>query len=57
MSQTDNMDMSKLMGMLAKMDKRQLEEGLSKVNELLNSKDKDKILGELQKNYGNNNKQ
>lgn len=48
MSQMNNMDA--LMNMLSKMDKKQLEEGLSQVNKILNSQDKEKILDVLQKN-------
>jgi hypothetical protein len=36
--------------MLSKMDKKQLEEGLSKVSQVLNSKDKNKIIDEITKN-------
>ncbi len=38
------------MNMLSKMDKKQLEEGLSKVSQVLNSKDKNKIIDEITKN-------
>ncbi len=48
MTQSNNMDA--LINMLSKMDKKQLEEGLSKVSKILNSSDKEKILNELQKN-------
>lgn len=47
---SNNIDISKLMNMLSKMDKKQLEEGLSKVSQILNSKDKDKIINEITKN-------
>ncbi|MBQ8379471.1 MAG: hypothetical protein IJX34_01495 [Clostridia bacterium] len=47
---SNNIDISKLMDMLSKMDKKQLEEGLSKVSQVLNSKDKDKIINEITKN-------
>ncbi len=47
---SNNIDISKLMNMLSKMDKKQLEEGLSKVSQVLNSKDKDKIINEITKN-------
>ena len=36
----NNIDMSKLMQMLAKMDKTQLEKGLKQVQDIINSKDK-----------------
>ena len=35
-----NIDMNKLMSMLSQMDKKQLEEGLNKVNQMLNSQNK-----------------
>lgn len=47
---SNNIDISKLMNMISKMDKRQLEEGLAKASQVLNSKDKDKIINELTKN-------
>ena len=43
----NNMDMAKLMSMLATMDKDKLKQGLEQANAILNSKDKDKIVGEL----------
>ncbi len=46
---SNNNDMSSLLGMLAKMDKKQIEEGLAKANQILNSNDKDKILDEIKK--------
>ena len=50
MNNNQNIDISKLMNMLSKMDKKQLEEGLSKVSQVLNSKDKNKIIDEIKKN-------
>lgn len=47
---SNNIDISKLMNMLSKMDKKQLEEGLAKASQVLNSKDKDKIINEITKN-------
>ena len=47
----NNIDMAKLMSILSKMDKKELENGLQKVNEFLNSKDKDTILNEINKNH------
>ena len=38
----NNIDMTKLMQMLSKMDKNQLENGLKQVQQMLNSKDKNK---------------
>ena len=43
----NNIDVNKLMGMLSKMDKKDLENGLSQVSKILNSKDKDTILKEI----------
>ena len=39
----NNMDMAKLMSILSKMDKKDLEEGLAKASKILNSKDKETI--------------
>lgn len=49
----NNMDMAKLMSMLSQMDKKQLEDGLSKVSNFLNSNDKNNIIDKLK---GTNNK-
>ena len=46
----NNMDMNEMLKMLSKMDKKQLEEGLSKVSKMLNSPDADKIINEIKKN-------
>ena len=46
----NNLDISKLMNMLSKMDKKDLEAGLSKINQILGSKDADKIINEIKKN-------
>ena len=48
MNQMNNMDMGKLMEMLSKMDKSQLEQGLSKLNQMLSTEDKEKIIKEFQ---------
>lgn len=47
---SNNIDISNLMNMLSKMDKKQLEEGLAKASQVLNSKDKDKIINEIIRN-------
>ncbi|MBO5004821.1 MAG: hypothetical protein J6D03_06220 [Clostridia bacterium] len=47
---SNNIDISSLMNMLSKMDKKQLEEGLAKASQVLNSKDKDKIINQITKN-------
>ena len=51
----NNIDMNNLMAMLSKMDKKELEQGLAKASQILNSKDKDAIMNELTKNQKNNN--
>lgn len=48
----NNMNMAGLMQMLSKMDKKQLEEGLAKANQILQTKSKDEIMKEI--NKGNN---
>lgn len=44
----NNMDMGKLLSILSKMDKKDLENGIAKANEILNSKDKDAIIKNIQ---------
>jgi len=46
----NKMDMENLMSMLSKMDKKDLEEGLTKVSKMLNSKDADNIINQIRKN-------
>mgnify|MGYP003295393310 CR=1 FL=1 len=41
--------MAKLMSMLSKMDKKDLEAGLAKASQILNSEQKDSIIQQLQK--------
>ena len=43
----DNIDMSQLLNMISKMDKRDLEKGLQKASKYLNTQDKDKIINQL----------
>ena len=43
----NNFDMAKIMSMLSKMDKKDLEEGLSKASKILQSKNKDDILKDI----------
>ena len=43
------MDMAQLMEMLSKMDKKDLEKGLSQASEFLKSNDKTQIVDELKK--------
>lgn len=47
----NNQDMEKIMALLSKMDKKDLEAGISKANNILNSKDKEKIINELKKKF------
>lgn len=49
-SNNNNMDMANLMSMLAKMNQKDLEQGLNKVSKMLNSKDADAIINEIKKN-------
>lgn len=51
----NNMDISKLMSMLSKMDKKDLEAGLAKASKILSSKDKDAIINSLKENNNNMN--
>lgn len=46
----NNMDMAKLMNIISKMDKKDLQNTLAKANEIMNSPDRDKIINELKKN-------
>ena len=46
----NNIDMGTLMNILSKVDKKDLEKSIAKANEIMNSKDKDKIIEDLTKN-------
>lgn len=46
----NKLDMTQLMNMLSKMDKKELESNLSKVSKMLNSKDADNIINQIKKN-------
>ena len=46
----NNLDMAKMMEMLSKMDKKELEAGIAKANQILKTKSKDEILREINKN-------
>ena len=48
MNNNNNLDIAKMMSMLSKMDKKQLEEGLSKASQILQNKDE--ILNKFNKN-------
>lgn len=43
----NNSDMSKLMDMLSKMDPKELENGIAKANQILQSNDKNEILKKM----------
>ena len=47
---SNNIDISKLMNMLSKMDKKELEQGLAKAYQVLNSKDKNQIINDITNN-------
>ena len=47
---TNNFDMAKIMSMLSKMDKKDLEAGIAKANQILQTKSKDEIMKEISKN-------
>lgn len=44
----NKMDVAQLMNMLSKMDKKDLEAGIAKANQILQTKSKDEILRDLQ---------
>ena len=46
----NNLDMSQIITMLSKMNKKDLEAGISKANQILQNKSQDEILKELNKN-------
>lgn len=46
----NKIDMAQMMSMLAKMDKKELEEGLNKVSKMLNSKQADQVIDQIKKN-------
>lgn len=47
---TNNFDMAKMIAMLSKMDKKDLEAGIAKANQILQTKSKDEIMKEISKN-------
>lgn len=49
----NNIDISQMMNMLSKMDKKELEAGIAKANQILKSKNKDEILREFNNNNFN----
>ena len=44
MNNINNFDMAKMMAMLSKMDKKDLEAGIAKANQILQTKSKEEIL-------------
>jgi len=46
----NNLDMAALMQMLSKMDKKDLEAGIAKANQILQSNNKNAIIREVNKN-------
>ena len=46
----NNFDMAMMMSMLSKMDKKDIEAGIAKANEILKTKSRDEILKELNQN-------
>ncbi len=50
----DNSDMSKLMDMLSKMNPKDLEKGIAKANQILQSNSKDDILNMLNNKQNGN---
>ncbi|MEE1389818.1 MAG: hypothetical protein U0M00_04640 [Clostridia bacterium] len=48
MNNNNNFDISQMMNMLSKMDKKELEAGIAKANQILQTKSKDEILRDLQ---------
>ena len=51
MNNNNNFDISQMMNMLSKMDKKDLEAGIAKANKILQTKSKEEILRDLQNNY------
>ena len=49
MNNTNNFDIKKMMDILSKMDKKDLEAGIAKANQILQTKSKDEILKEFSK--------
>jgi len=48
----NNIDISKMLETLSKMDKNELQAGIAKANQILKNTDKNDILNELKKNNG-----
>lgn len=52
MNNNNNIDIAQMMNMLSKMNKKELEAGIAKANQILQSKSKEEILQEI-KNKSN----
>lgn len=50
MNNSNNLDMNQLMGMLSKMNKKDLQYSIKKANEIMKSENRDEIINELKKN-------
>lgn len=50
MNNNNSMNMAELMAMLAKMDKRDLEQGINKVSQMLKNSDTNSIINEIKNN-------
>ena len=50
MNNNNNFDISQMMNMLSKMDKKDLEAGIAKAKKILQTKSKEEILRDLQDN-------
>ena len=48
MNNNNNFDIAQMMNMLSKMDKKDLEAGIAKANQILQTKSKDEILSDFQ---------
>ena len=48
------MDMNQLLSMLAKMDKKDLQQGIEQANKILNSNEKNNILNKIKNNNQDN---
>lgn len=46
----NKIDMAQMMSMLAQMDKKELEDGLNKVGQMLNSKQANQVIEQIKKN-------
>lgn len=50
MNNSNKMNMADLMNLLSKMDKKDLEQGLNQVSQMLKTKDANSIINEIKKN-------